>query len=159
MKKIPLTQGKYAIVDDKDFKFLSQWNWHLRKTLNKERFYAVRMSPRVKGKQTVIKMHSLIIGTPKGMDTDHINGDGLDNRKSNLRICTRSENCLNRRRHSNNKSGYKGVFWHKQSKKWEVSIQINKKQITIGRFENIKEAIKVCKNARIKYHKEFANTG
>jgi hypothetical protein len=97
MKEIPLTQGKTALVDDEDFEYLNQFKWCV--LTQNDRNYAHRTPPRVNGYTTTIKMHSIIINTPKGMDTDHINGNGLDNRKENLRVATRRENLQNQKIH------------------------------------------------------------
>lgn len=102
------------------------------------------------------KLHRLIMNAPKGMSIDHINGDKSDNRKSNLRICTNSENLRNRGSQSNNTSGYKGVSWSKELKKWRTQICINKKHIHVGLFKDKIEAAKAYNEAAIKYHGEFA---
>ena len=95
MKYIPLTQGKQAIVDDEDFERVNQWKWCFHKGNNEKNAYAFRFNS--------IRMHRFILNVPKGLHVDHINGDTLDNRKSNLRMCTNSENQLNSYRHRDNK--------------------------------------------------------
>ncbi len=138
MKKIPLTKGYEAIVDDDDYDFLMQWKWHI---LEKGSIYAMRNSINLgDGKRHHILMHRVINETQKGFETDHINGEGLDNRKSNLRAVTKSENQRNRRPNKNCSSKYKGVSWHKQHQKWYATIQINKKRIFLGLFEDELEA-------------------
>lgn len=97
-KSIPLTRGKIALFDDEDYEELSKYKWFITKV------YASRHS----GNKTVY-MHREIMKTPENMETDHINGDVLDNRRENLRICTRQENARNIRGISSNTSGYKGV--------------------------------------------------
>lgn len=87
---------------------------------------------------------------------DHINGDPLDNRKENLRVCTRSQNMCNTKINSNNKSGVKGVYWSKDRLKWCVQISIDNKTIPLGRFDNFEEAVKTRLEAEEKYHGEFA---
>jgi len=89
MKKIKLSQGKHALVDSEDFEYLSQWKWCAEK--RRHTFYAVR-SQWIGGKTKKTSMHRLLARTPRGMDTDHLNGNGLDNRKANLRSATRKEN-------------------------------------------------------------------
>ena len=102
-------------------------------------------------------MHWVVIGKPKkGFVTDHINGDGLDNRRGNLRICTQVENRSNSTRNKNNTSGYKGVMWRKKARKWVVKICVNYRLIHLGYFDDIKEAAKAYNDAAIKYHKKFA---
>lgn len=102
------------------------------------------------------KLHRLIMNAPDGMAVDHINGDITDNRKSNLRICVNSENLRNRGAQRNNKSGYKGVSWHKPTGKWVAMICINKKRKYLGVFINKKDAAIAYNEASIKYHGEFA---
>lgn len=98
MKEISLTQGKVAIVDDEDFEYLNRWKWHARK--NGQTWYALRSkSWRIQGKRygITIPMHRVIMGAPEGRVIDHLNRDGLDNRRSNLRVTTFEENARNRR--------------------------------------------------------------
>ncbi len=99
-------------------------------------------------------MHRVINKTPKGMDTDHINRDKLDNRKSNLRSVTRTINQYNRYIRKDNKSGYQGVYWDKSREIWSAYIDFNHKRLWLGYFENIKEAI----NARLNKESEFYGT-
>lgn len=152
-KEIPLTQGKISIADVEDYEYLNQWKWHALRDGNT--YYAIRAIPK-DGKQTSISMHREILKTPKGMYTDHINMDGLDNRRDNLRICTRSQNQMNSEKHKNNNSGFKGVCWHIGIKKWMAQIKVDKKQICLGYFENKEEAALVYNEAAKKYHGEFA---
>lgn len=103
-KKIKLTQGKHAIVDDEDFERLSQYKWYYH-----HEGYAVRNS-KENMRRRLISMHRIINNTPDGKVTDHINGDKLDNRKSNLRSCTHAENARNSKLRSDSSSGMKGVY-------------------------------------------------
>lgn len=91
------------------------------------------------------------------MVIDHINGDTLDNRRSNLRECTNTENCRNRADNYNNKSGYKGVFWytHCKTPKWVANITVDRKKIHLGYFENIEDAIEARRKAEEKYFGEY----
>jgi hypothetical protein len=111
VRYIPLTQGKYAIVDAEDYERVSRYKWCLSRT--GKQLYAQR---RTGGK--TIRMHQFIMKPPKGMVVDHIDGNGLNNRRSNLRICTRPENTRNRRRNPNTASGYKGVWHDKKTGKY-----------------------------------------
>ena len=154
MKEIQLTQGKVALVDDEDYEYLIQWKWQVNKNGNK--FYAVT-SWLINGKYRTINMHRLITNNKNTkMHTDHINGDGLDNRKINLRICTHSQNAMNRGAQSNNKTGHKGVSYEKKLNKFKVQIRVNKKNITIGYYINLNDAAKAYNSAALKYHGEFA---
>ncbi len=95
MKLIPLTQGKFAQVDDEDYDYLNQWKWYTTK--NHKTFYAARHI-RINGKQKLIYMHRVIMNIIKGYKTDHIDHNGLNNQKYNLRICTCQENNRNRKK-------------------------------------------------------------
>lgn len=140
MKQIPLTKGQFALVDDADFDFLMQWKWHVYRG-HDGLLYAHRNSEYgANGKRTHIMMHRVINATPEGMDTDHINGNGLDNRRSNLRTASRAENMWNRRPNKGGSSPFKGVYWHAQHRKWVASIQVNKKRKHIGLFTTQEEA-------------------
>lgn len=122
MKKIPLTRGKYALVDNEDFEYLNQWKWYC----NSGRACRTVSLPgdcAKKRNRKVVYMHRLIMNDPKNMEVDHINSDPLDNRKSNLRICKMSDNKKNRLLNKNNKSGYKGVSWNERLGKWVVVVQ------------------------------------
>ena len=149
MKKIKLTQGKFALVDDDDFEWLSQWNWHYGNG------YAVRQSPRVRGKQRRIYMHREILQPPKGMQTDHINRTRSDNRRSNLRVCTSSQNQWNQHK-IRGSSRFKGVSWHKIGKKWQAQIIKNQKHIHLGRFDSEEDAARAYNKAALNYFGEFA---
>jgi len=106
-----------------------------------------------KGK--VVKLHRHLMNCPPHLQVDHINGDILDNRKSNLRICTQAQNAANSPRQRNNTSGYKGVS--KNGDSWMAKIMIDKRPIYLGTFSTKELAAKAYNTAAIKYHKEFAN--
>lgn len=152
MKHIPLTQGQQAIVDDEDYDWLNQWKWHARKDC--KTYYVVR-----KDKQVAVLMHRHIFGLTKGdgEETDHRNGNGLDNRRENLRICTHSQNHQNRHAVCGN-SKYKGVCYHISNKKWLVHIKLNGQQIHIGYFDDEIEAAKAYDAKALEMFGEFACT-
>jgi len=157
MKKIKLTQQKYAIVDDDDFSRLNKFKWCLHKSLNTD--YVIR-SIRLKGvirKTKSILMHRVVLGLsdPKVM-VDHINHNGLDNRKSNLRICNSMLNNRNALRRKDNSSGFKGVGWHKGLKKWVARITVGGKKISLGVFSDSKTAGKAYDVATKKLFGDFA---
>lgn len=145
MKQLPLTRGHFALVDDEDFEFLHQYKWHY--TENKRGYpYAIRNVG-----NTTQRMHRLLLNPPKGMDVDHKNGFGLDNRRTNIWVCTRSQNQMNRKSGSNS-SGVPGVHWRKRSKRYEVDITLNRKNIYIGFFRTLNEAKIARALAEHKYH-------
>ncbi len=138
MKTIPLTRGMFAVVDDDDLDFLSQWGWyaHSRRGL----FYAARKDKDENGKTVIVSMHTVIDKTPPGFETDHRNGDTLDNQKSNLRTATHAENGKNRKLNVNSTSGIKGVSWDKKTRKWRAYIKVDYKMIHLGFFISIEDA-------------------
>lgn len=150
-KEIPLTKGKVAIVDKDDYEELSRFKWYYT-----ESGYAARdarNTDRTSGK--VIYMHKYIM--PSKYQTDHVNRDSLDNRKSNLRIATNADNTANRGRQSNNTSGYKGVSWSKVSKKWAIEIGYNNKRYRLGLMEDKEDAARLYNFWASDIHGEFAN--
>ena len=154
MKKIPLTTDKFALVDSVDYNRLSQFKWHLH-SVRDSYYYAVRYICQ-KGKTQAVLMHREILNPPDYMQIDHRNRDGLDNRKTNLRVCTHAENMQNRSLAKNNKSGFKGVYLEKHAKKWRARIGVNKKEISLGSFDTPTEASMAYIIASIKYHGDFA---
>lgn len=159
MKKISLTQGRFALVDDEDYEYLSKWNWYVSNT-----GYAMRTQylggGRANEKKVHIHMHRVINNTPEGMQTDHIDGDRLDNRKSNLRSCQEVDNHKNVGISSRNTSGYKGVSLCHTKDKWRARIVATidgiRKEIWLGTFDDKLEAAKAYDEASKKYHSEYA---
>ena len=153
MKKIPLTQGKFALVDDEDFDHLNQWKWYVH--FSRGLFYAQRSAKRENGKQKTIHMHRLVNKTPEGFHTDHINGDSLDNRSANLRTATCSENSKNRGRNNNCSTTNKGVSWSDKKGKFYAQAMINLKKYHLGYFSSEKEAATAYEVFSSKNHGEF----
>lgn len=111
----------------------------------------------VKNEKNKLFLHKFIMNAPKGVVVDHINHNKLDNRKCNLRICTHSQNNMNRVKQSNNTSGYTGVYWSKEHSKWHAQIECNKKRIHLGYYNDIEDAVKARKQAEIEYFGEYRN--
>lgn len=157
MKMIPLTQGKMAIVDDSDYDYLNRYKWYTVKSLIT--YYAVR-NIYSKNKQQQIRMHNIILGTPKGVEVDHVNGNGLDNRRSNLRFCNRSENNRSQRLRCDNTSGFKGVTFRSRVQKtvYVARIGVNKKIIHLGYHLTAETAARVYDLAALKHFGNFAMT-
>jgi hypothetical protein len=150
VREIELTRGMITIVDDDDFELVSSYKWCIKNSSGL--LYAHRA---LKGVD--ISLHRWLIDAPVGMDVDHINGNTLDNRRSNLRLCTRAENIRNSRKHmiAGVTSIYKGV--RKCKHKWQALIVINRKTIIIGsKFVNEEDAAAAYNEAAIKYHGEYA---
>jgi hypothetical protein len=93
----------------------------------------------------------------KGFVIDHLDGNGLNNQRNNLRICTVSQNSMNRNKTVKNKSGFKGVIWWERNNTWKAEIRHNKNKIYLGYYKNIIDAAKAYNAAALKYHGEFAN--
>jgi hypothetical protein len=140
MKEIKLTQGQVAIVDDEDFEMLNQHKWY--PYTDSTNWYAIRNGDFHK---STVSMHREIMRTPSGMHTDHLNGNGLDNRKENLRICTHRENCQNR--HKKTTSPYPGVSWIRVRNKWVSHIQVNGRKHIIGAYNRELDAAKAYRKA------------
>lgn len=134
MKYIQLSDGRQAIVDDEDYAELSKYKWSYS---SKE--YAAR-NTKVDGKWTKVTMHRIVNNTPRGFETDHINRDKLDNRRSNLKTVTPTENRWNTGINANNTSGFRGVYWEKKASKWKAMCTSNRKQYWLGYFETAEEA-------------------
>ena len=153
MKCIELITKEWKIfVDNDDYKKVSKIKWYLNHTKRRPNLYYAQGL--YNGK--IIFMHRFILNAPRNLKVDHINGNGLDNRKSNLRLATTSQNNCNCGIQSNNTSGFKGVCWKKQTKKWMAKIVKNGKQINLGYFSDINLAKEAYNKAARKYHKKYA---
>jgi hypothetical protein len=148
IRYIPLTRGLHAIVDAEDYEWLSRYKWHAA-IARGGLFYARRNSP-----NGVVSMHREIMKAPEGMVVDHINGNGLDNRRCNLRLCTAEQNALNTRPRTNTKSRFKGVFPH--GNKWLARVRYKGRRFYLGLFDNEMEAAKARDRKAVELFGEYA---
>jgi hypothetical protein len=155
-KEIRLTRGFVTIVDDDDFEYLNQWNWQAEKS-KRGCYYACRTIQKG-NKKTHVKMHRLIMKAKGLVEIDHKDGDGLNNCRNNLRECSHLNNCHNKRnlRHENI-SGISGVQWDSQRNKWRARIIVERKEIFLGRFSKLSQAINARKKAEILYYGEYSS--
>lgn len=153
MKEIVLTRGKIAIVDDEMYDKLNKHKWRVVRA--HKVFYAVREKPKERGR--TIWMHREVLNTPKNMETDHIDGNGLNNQKNNLRICTHQQNAWNQGVKCSNTTGFKGVKFDIIRGKYFTEIRINGKKKFIGRFSSPIEASMAYNKMAIKIHGKFAH--
>ncbi len=149
VRYIPLTQGKVAIVDEEDYPSLIRYNWHAVKST--QTFYV-----RSRVNNRVILIHRFIMNPPEAMVVDHINHNGLDNRRSNLRICTKEQNARNRKPNTSRNGKYKGVHFDKTRNKFKATIKCQEKSLSIGYYKNEIEAAKEYDKKAKHLFKEFA---
>ena len=131
--EIPLTKGKVALLDDADADLVSSYKWHALP--GRSTWYATT-TIKVEGKYKGLYMHRLIMGQPLGLEVDHIDRDGLNNRRDNLRLATHMQNQVNCRVRVDNTSGYRGVHWSKRAKKWMAQTEHLGKSTHFGCFDN-----------------------
>ena len=155
-RKIPLTRGKFAIVDPADYERLAKHKWYAAKRRNT--YYAARdYYCRKKKVNVTVQMHRSIFPAPKGLFVDHINRDGLDNRSVNLRSATMAENNRNRSWTVPGKaSKYRGVYKYRGQKFFSAAIRHNRKKINLGTFKTEIDAAHAYDTAAKKYHRQFA---
>ncbi len=152
-KRIRLTKGKTAIVDDDIFEYLNRWKW-IAAQARSGTWYAQRTE--LPSRKT-LKMHRIIMNAPNDLQVDHINMNGLDNRRKNLRLCTVGQNCRNRKTRRDSQTGYKGVSWREKVGKYQVRIQVpGGRRISLGYFDSIEIAAMVYDSAAKRHHGTFA---
>lgn len=159
MKTIPLTQGKEALVDDRDYEYLMQWKWTLQSGGHKRTDYTVRSCGGRRRQQTIF-MHRLIAERSgldvAGKEVDHWDHDGLNNQRGNLRIATAAQNQANRQRDRANTSGFKGVSWCRRTGKWRAYITVAGRFQHLDRFSDPREAARAYNRAALMHFGEFA---
>ena len=143
-----------VLIDANDFQRISKHRWCLSTKRHGGRAYVVRCSyPENK----IVMLHREILGAKSGRLVDHINLNSLDNRKSNLRFCTASQNCQNKGRQANNTSGFKGVWKHRPGK-WRAIVKANYRKYDLGLFDSPLAAFEARRNILEKVHGEFARS-
>lgn len=156
MKEIQLTQGFVALVDDEDYERLKDQKWHVKRYAHTA--YAQTNALKPDGSRTMRYMHRIILGlTDPAIQADHIDGNGLDNRRQNLRIASKAENLRNRSRSRNNTSGFKGVYRATRNRlhPWRTLIKAGK-LISGGYYSTAIEAAFAYNELALKHHGEFA---
>ncbi|WP_148316784.1 HNH endonuclease [Achromobacter xylosoxidans] len=152
MKQIPIAGGAVAVVDDQDFEMLSAFRWHLHNS-----GYPRCVLPVEQGLKKAY-MHRMVMGgeVGDGRRVDHINGNPLDNRRANLRWCSMTENMRNRGATRANTSGFKGVTWDKQKRRWMAQIKVDKRQCFLGYFDDPAVAHQAYREASLAKFGEFS---
>lgn len=151
--EVKLTRGLVTIIDAEDLELVSQWKWFASRGGNTD--YALRKK-RIDGRQQTVVLHRVLLNAPAGMHVDHINGNGLDNRRENLRLCTRRENRRNSQRQAGSVSQFKGVSKRQgRPKAWVAKIYVGEKQYTQCFFTELEAAKRYDEMAR-EHFGEFA---
>lgn len=148
-KHLPLSKGRYALVDDSDFDTLAQYAWHITGA-----GYAAGFV-RVNGTRLRVYLHRYLLDAQPGQIVDHIDGDPLNNTRANLRLVTRAQNQWNRKAQLN-ASGYKGVSWHRLNQKYYARIQVHNRRHFLGYFETAEEAAEAYDAAAQQLYGEHA---
>ena len=154
MKLIQLTQGYFALVDDEDYERVSRFKWSA--AVRKHAVYGYRQSG-PKKKRVNVMLHAFILDPPDGLEVDHVDRNGLNNRRSNLRLATRSQNLANTKLSRRNSSGVKGVRYDKERNKWRAEISATGIRYFLGRFDTKEEACGARSEAAGRLHGEFRN--
>lgn len=161
-KEIPLTRGHVAIVDDEDYADISRFKWCAHTSKRRDgtvkTVYAKRNFVDVNRKRITVLMHREIARVPKNMQVDHVDGNGLNNTRANLRACTNMENQNNQRPKRVGSSMFKGVSWLKENQKWRAQIRINGKTRHVGLYATETEAAMAYDGAAIRWLGPFAHT-
>ncbi len=152
MKTLQLSQGQVALVDDEDFEALAKFKWHAGWYPSSKTYYAKRNVKLDGGRKTTALMHRELMGAAQGQEVDHINHNGLDNRRENVRLCIRTQNNGNMRKRTGCSSQYKGVVWCKNHELWMVRV----KRKLVGYFVAENEAAQAYNRVAREKFGEFA---
>lgn len=144
-------RDKPAIIDKEDYQKVKNLHWN-----NEKPYLYTTSTIQSNNQKTIIRLHRLILGVNnETVFVDHINGNPLDNRKSNLRIVTSQQNCYNHKKRIDNTSGVTGVKLVKKNNSWNARIVVNKKEISLGCYKRFEDAVKARKDAEEKYFGEY----
>ena len=149
---VPLARGYTAIIDAADVHLVDKWNWCA--SVEGYTVYAVR-GDRAGGQYRSIRLHRVIMDAPDDLEVDHRSGDGLDCRRVNMRLATRSQNGCNQRLSRANTSGFKGVSWDSRNLKWLAPIAVGGKRICLGRFITPESAHAAYSEASARLHGDY----
>ena len=150
---IPLNDGVCAIIDADDLPKVASFTWHVSKECATS--YARSHIRLPNGNRKKIRMHRLLMDNPYGVEVDHVNSNGLDNRKSNLRLATHEQNMRNASMRKDNSSGVKGVSWSEATKRWIAAIRVGGPKKYLGSFKELSDAAQAYAEASKKFHGEF----
>lgn len=145
-------KGEKFYFDIEDFDKIKQYCWRI----DKDGYVVTNLPSSESATRSLIPLHRLVLQAKKDDVVDHIKHNTVDNRKSQLRIVTRSQNSINAQIRSNNKSGITGVYFYPKTQKWTAEIKVNKKKIFLGYFQNMEDAVKARKEAEETYHGEYS---
>lgn len=154
MKLISLTKGRFAIVDDEDFDRVNEFKWYYQKNGTNE--YAIAFTSNDLSTRKILSMHRFLMGFPKSK-VDHRNGNGLDNRRSNLRVASHAQNIANQKLSKTNTSGFKGVSWKKSHRMWRCRVS-SKRKIFTAYFKSATDAALAYDEKAVEIFGEFART-
>ncbi|HEV3223889.1 MAG TPA: HNH endonuclease [Puia sp.] len=152
--EIPLTKGKFAIIDFEDLEFVMRYKWHLGSRIRSQ--YAIKVLGKGDGKK-YLRMHNYIMNCPNGKVVDHIDGDGLNNKKANLRICDDGQNKCNRKKSSTTKNRFKGAIFRERNNRWICQITHKKKRYYVGEFKTEIEAAQAYNKKAKELFGDFSN--
>ncbi len=149
---IPLTNGGVTLVDPEDYPLVRGISWAAERKKRSRTAYVVKSTRRPKN----LYLHRLLFDVPVGMEIDHVSGDGLDNRRKNLRLATHSQNCQNNLGKRRRSSRFKGVCWDRGRARWMASIQAGERHINLGRYATEEAAAAAYDCAARELHGDFA---
>lgn len=156
MRTILLTDSDVILLDDSDYNLAKRYNWWALRTTNGKKIKYAASDVFTRGERCTLLLHRVLLQPRADQYIDHINHNGLDDQRHNLRVCTMSQNQGNRRKQSNNTSGYKGVHWHTQRQKWCASIKINYRSHSLGLWSDPWRAAQAYNRAALEAWGEFA---